>query len=292
MYTNGHFAVELFWVISGFIFAAVYGGVVGTTRSFVVARVARLYPLHLLTLASISILELVSIAHGNGVILYGDFDLYHFGLNLFFIQAWGWENGFSFNGPSWSISVELLIYCLFWAVHRSVFRWGIAGPVLLVLGFAIATQARLPGHVWECGSYFFAGCVVFVVHHAFPSPLRFIAAGLIATAGWWLVRHHNFVGMMAILMAIILTVAALEPWLGRYVTKFDWIGDNSYGVYLWHIPVQISLLLMLPDRRIFYNPLMLFSFLLITILLARFSFLWFERPQRAFWRRRLMIHSP
>ena len=39
-------------------------------------------------------------------------DTYHFILNFFFISGWGFEKSYSFNGPIWSVSIELIIYAL------------------------------------------------------------------------------------------------------------------------------------------------------------------------------------
>ncbi len=59
-YRHGGLAVEHFWVISGFVFAHVYLGRPTTMRAFWVARFARLYPLHLVTLLAVAALQAVS----------------------------------------------------------------------------------------------------------------------------------------------------------------------------------------------------------------------------------------
>ena len=60
LYDWGFYAVQLFWMISGFVFAAVYFGREATTREFVVNRFARLYPLHFLTLLVVAVLQFVA----------------------------------------------------------------------------------------------------------------------------------------------------------------------------------------------------------------------------------------
>ncbi len=134
---------------------------------------------------------------------------------------------------------------------------------------------------------FFGGCSVYALHRALPVPLQLAAAGVLGTIGWSLVGPHNFIGVIAVALAIVLAVAALEPLLGHHANRFGWIGDNSYGVYLWHIPIQILLLLLVSDRSVFDAPWMLGVFVLGTMLLARLSFLGFERPQRAWWQAQL-----
>ena len=147
--------MELFWTISGFVFAAVYAGSHATTREFLSARFARLYPLHALTLAAICVLELISIRMTGDTKCYANFDLYHFTLNIFFASAWGLERGFSFNGPVWSVSIEITVYALFWAAHKHLFKLGIVGPAAASLVFFVGIALRLPGYIWECGFFFF-----------------------------------------------------------------------------------------------------------------------------------------
>ena len=54
-YDYGFYAVQLFWIISGFVFAAVYFDRAVTGRAFAANRFARLYPLHLLTLLVVAL---------------------------------------------------------------------------------------------------------------------------------------------------------------------------------------------------------------------------------------------
>ena len=60
LYEYGSYAVQLFWMISGFVFCAVYAHTKATTRDFVVNRFARLYPLHIITLLLVAALQVIS----------------------------------------------------------------------------------------------------------------------------------------------------------------------------------------------------------------------------------------
>ncbi|MEP7222912.1 MAG: acyltransferase, partial [Novosphingobium sp.] len=100
--------VDLFFVLSGYIFAHVYRGgeaLAGRRQlgDFAVARIARLYPLHLVML-----LLVAAIAFGRAANTPGAFIA-----NLLMVQAFIQPFGLSFNGPSWSISIECLCYLLF-----------------------------------------------------------------------------------------------------------------------------------------------------------------------------------
>lgn len=86
IYDQGSMAVPIFWMISGFVFAAVYAGASGTGRSFAINRFARLYPLHLLTLIVVALLQMVPTAQFGRWFIYTNNDPYHFMLQLFFVQ--------------------------------------------------------------------------------------------------------------------------------------------------------------------------------------------------------------
>ena len=113
LYEVGASGVQFFWVISGFIFASVYFSRKVTGKEFFISRFARLYPLHFLTLMVILCLQIIS------SLVYGFFQIYefndvtHFILNIFFMSSWGFESGASYNGPIWSVSVEILVYLVF-----------------------------------------------------------------------------------------------------------------------------------------------------------------------------------
>ena len=56
--------------------------------------------------------------------VYGNNDLPHFVLQLFLASDWAGRSDWSFNGPIWSISVEILVYALFYGLCRlGVCRW-------------------------------------------------------------------------------------------------------------------------------------------------------------------------
>jgi len=290
LYTRGYFAVQLFWTISGFVFGAVYGCSKAGTREFAVARFARLYPLHFVTLLVVSVLEIISIRTTGFPKCYDNFDLYHFLLNLFLASSWGLERGFSFNGPIWSVSIEIPIYAVFWIAHRRLFDWGFVGPVALAAVFAVVVAAHVPGYFWTCGLFFFSGVSIYVIHRALRPHLQVcVALGLLIACS--LVPEMHLTLMVALgILATVMLVAAGESVLGGAAKSMRWIGDNTYGVYLWQIPVQIAILLTIQDTRIYDSTWFLIAYLCTIILVARGSFVWIETPTRKFLRDRLRPH--
>ena len=126
--------VPIFWSVSGFVFFVAYPeNRVFDLKRFMIARFARLYPLHWTTLIIMVLVSaiqsvLFSIVHVNET-------LYVFLAHLLLVQNWFLYLSDAFNGPSWSISVELMTYCVFMmykiSTNRLIYFLIIALSVLL-----------------------------------------------------------------------------------------------------------------------------------------------------------------
>lgn len=86
IYTKGYWAVQFFWMLSGFVFAHAYLNRTVSFRQFFILRLSRLYPLYFLTLLVISFLQFLSYQVLGYFQILETNDFYHFLLNLFFIQ--------------------------------------------------------------------------------------------------------------------------------------------------------------------------------------------------------------
>src|SRR2546422_6794044 len=121
IYVHGADAVNLFFCLSGFVFFWLYEKKVadGTTSfvDFSVLRFSRLYPLHVAMLLLVALGQAVHVALAHTSFVYLN-DPYHFFLNAAFAQAWGFQENLSFNGPAWSVSIEVLLYGIFFAMCR------------------------------------------------------------------------------------------------------------------------------------------------------------------------------
>lgn len=122
LYEHGDLAVYLFFILSGFIFFHIYSEGISSKsvslKTFVSNRLSRLYPLHLITLLLTAALQLGYHRLFNSYFVYEFNNLKHFLLQLSFASFWGMQDGHSFNGPIWSVSVEVLLYIMFFAFCR------------------------------------------------------------------------------------------------------------------------------------------------------------------------------
>lgn len=318
LYEYGWVAVDLFFCVSGFIFAYYYwdkvrDGVVGATE-FALQRISRLYPLFLLTLLlAAALIWYNQIVLGYDLI-YGNADARHFFLNLLMVSAWGAEVGPSFNGPSWSVSVEMLLYCLFFFFVR---RFGksetvVSGLVAAIL-FGIALQFGGSTHVGRGITSFFLGMLV--VQLGTRSHRR-ISTGVLAMTPlvlWGLIFFEAYTGRIAemleaallpvlrsaelpeavkvlkrvllVFVAFPLTILCLVLLESRrklqWAARLAWLGDLSYPVYLLHVPMQMMVISAERSGIIEFDeqrPGSLAAFLGVLLLVSMGSVRWFERP--------------
>jgi peptidoglycan/LPS O-acetylase OafA/YrhL len=109
---HGYLAVDLFFILSGFIMTLNYARFFATGvrssnfRRFLVRRLARVYPLYLLALLIATALVAAGQLSFLGRSLIRDFIA-----NLLMIQNWG--NWHSIETPAWSISTEWSAYLIF-----------------------------------------------------------------------------------------------------------------------------------------------------------------------------------
>ena len=65
---------------------------------------------------------------------------------------------------------------------------------------------------------------------------------------------------------------------------FNFLGDLTYGMYLWHLPVEIFIMITLLktdySMSIFLNPLFLIFHVLIVIIISIVGYLYYEKKLR------------
>lgn len=114
MLPHMYLAVDMFMILSGFILAMTYERRLGRLtagqgyRLFVVRRLARLWPLYVLT----TLVCFALCRAGLLTFLHPDTSVAALVANLLGVQSWAWP-GSSLNGPGWSISTEWLANLMF-----------------------------------------------------------------------------------------------------------------------------------------------------------------------------------
>jgi peptidoglycan/LPS O-acetylase OafA/YrhL len=295
IYYWGANAVQFFWLISGFVFVHVYGGRIAvSSKEFLVHRIARLYPLHLITLGTIAYMQWFNMHY------FGHFDIYqindtkHFLLNLVFASEWGWQDGFSFNGPIWSVSVEMFSYGIFLFILKSI-RLTIAS-VSATMVLAMMIYVLWHNSIILCVIYFFSGCLVYSLLNIVRKCNFGFALATSVIICLLLIYTMNKNGsiprffLYAPLFGAILIMACLLEYRygSMWLKKVRWIGNTSYGNYLWHTPIQLLFLIFVGlgfvDLNVIYGRNFLGAYMATVIAVSLLSYRFFERPMQAFLR--------
>jgi peptidoglycan/LPS O-acetylase OafA/YrhL len=263
---RGYLGVDIFFVLSGFILSYNYGGRLSSGaayRSFLVNRIARLYPLHLATL--VACMALVAVASAVGFTVnhpqYYVYD-YHLLLQLLLLHAWGFEHTLSWNIPSWSISAEFFAYLLFPIFYWTASR--LKRPLPLMLGAVISIGGMIAvlrnlGHaslhvsmehtLIRVSSEFLAGCLVYrlyEIRRSLPtgSTLLYLvllfAVFVVAVSAW----SDPLMPYAACLLVYVLARGSGPALRAFTLAPVVWLGRVSYSIYLTHL-MLISMLLRL-----------------------------------------------
>jgi peptidoglycan/LPS O-acetylase OafA/YrhL len=182
LYENGHYAVLFFFFLSGFVFFRVYPNP-GSAARFFTWRLSRLYPLHLVTLLVV-IIGQKSFQQSNGhPYIYPCNNKWHLLQNLSMVSQWLPGNcSLSFNGPAWSISIEMLLYVTFFVLATTIqgtkLRIGIA-IAAVSSGAALSSYFPSYSYIGNGVAYFYAGGLtqMLMPHSSFlrwGKPLRWL----------------------------------------------------------------------------------------------------------------------
>ena len=303
IYLNGGGAVNLFFCLSGFVFFWLYEKQIadGTTSfiQFSLLRFSRLYPLHFATLLLVAFGQAVHVSMTKTVFVYNFNDPYHFLLNLAFASAWGFDQVPSFNGPVWSVSIEVLLYGIFFVLCRH----GIKRAVMLfALSFGVGgvvSTFNLPlGNGLAC---FFIGGLAFrayavLVEKKFNDQALIVAL-ILASIAWLLTilgagdtpqfetGKYDFVPRLFpiyVLYPLTLIAAALAETRWKFGKRFAILGDISYSLYLIHFPLQLAVVILVIRMKVypgvFYSPIFFVLFVTLLILLSFASHQYLEIP--------------
>jgi peptidoglycan/LPS O-acetylase OafA/YrhL len=301
----GYLGVDYFFLLSGIIFFWLCHEAIQTrnldAKRFFVNRFSRLYPLHFLTLIVVAALQILYHSREGSYFAYPFNDTYHFFLNLFLASSWGLEQGWSYNGPNWSISVEVLLYASFFLAATVIKRPWIVVTCLTISAGAYMVSLNSFNQIYRGAAEFYFGGVVFFatasINARFPQMRHLIFA--LTLSGWWLVFDYFYLGFSKNLLPIgttvhhTLVIFFLFPFTlcslilyeihgGHSFNKMSWIGDITYSSYLLHFPLNLTLVSMVSlgclPRGFHLNPSCFVLYFFILIAISLITFYKVERP--------------
>lgn len=309
--------VSFFFVLSGFILRLVYGELHSAVeiRSFYVARIARIWPMHLLSALVLVLAAGEALPSWNIV-----------AANLLLVQSWiphpNWY--FSMNGVAWSISTELAFYVIFpilsWRLEKN---WRV--KVLLAVGGIVACALIYPlirpqnsdeallvlaGLLYinpvSRAFEFLIGILAATVYtkvratvlgdRAFWTTAEFLACAIVAVCvmrAWsiyqaiepfspqlaeWTLQSGQF-WALALLIFVFAIGRGVLSW-GLSSRPLVFLGEISFAMYMLHQVIIKVMETHAHDLMLDQPALAIAAYLLVVLASSSAAFLLFEKPMR------------
>jgi peptidoglycan/LPS O-acetylase OafA/YrhL len=298
--------LDMFLMISGFLIMLRYADRLlverGSYSGFLVRRLARLYPLYLLTLCYFVVVGAAMHLGLTGSSGDGRYDFAALPANLLLIQGWGFTDVLTFNYVGWTLSAEWFCYLtlpVVVLVHR---RFGLVGLAALIAAACIALEAAvafgiMPFETWMVadtwGAYrafadFAIGAFIAVLVRDSRWRLRSHVPGWALFGLSIVLMWNGLAGYPALaLLAASIFLAALSERNNQDATlllkPLDPLANASFSIYLIH-PVVASLMLGIIWRKVL-EPLEIMDFyaywlapMAVSVVLALLSARHFEAP--------------
>lgn len=277
-FRSGDFGVDIFFILSGFVISLSYADSFQSLDAknfmkFIVFRIARLWPTHIVTMIVVMAAYLASTGHGQTPSTANNhaFGAQSIVASIFMVHEWLAENNFlahlhpfsdllrstgqigSPNSVSWSISAEFLAYLCFPLIvilTRRLGQWPLTAMMALVGGI-LGETGRIPGdnliRVLYCFSlgvtlFHLRPAVSGYAHRFMPVPRQFwaLSAGALLVGLFSVFRSVD--GGLPYLLALLTTAVLIacicnaRDWLDRALAHRSpvYLGEISSAFYMIH----------------------------------------------------------
>jgi peptidoglycan/LPS O-acetylase OafA/YrhL len=284
--------VLVFFVLSGYVISWVSQVRETTARSYIIARLSRLYSVAIPVLILIFALQFcVAVPATSASPL---FDAHPFGdlaVSLVFANQWWFTKVIPFSdAPYWSLSFEAAYYVL-WGIflHAKEYRW----PLLAVVALIVGPRIILLFPLWLAGATLHRsrwrltkmGGVALL-----PIVLALLVLGkehpVLPKDVWEEVAPFPTHWIRALGVTIGLACAmALSP-LGDRNRAIKWLADRSFTLYLLHYPMLVLITFYIPILRATCVGRLVIGALALAICLIVGGYI---EPRKAWWKRHLAL---
>jgi len=311
IFKQANVGVSYFFVLSGFVMIIAYHKNEKIKFSeFLINRIARVYPLYLLSLLFVFIY--FAIFYRNVTII----DLI---LHLFSIQAWVPSRTLTLNAPGWSISVEFLFYFSFPFLYNFIFnKVKLKSVFIITLLIWIISQIPMVFHFVKYNdnewinslllyfpllhlNEFIAGCaagVWFIKREQILIKYPDLSLIIIGILLFLILKYHLPItyhnGFLAFLfIPLILILSNSKGHIAKLFKRkcFIFLGEISFGIYILQYPVYLgtNLIIRLLNHyskiEFQYN---FYIYLALLIFASALSFLLIEKPARNYIKQKVL----
>ena len=306
-FSNGYLAVDMFFILSGFVLMHVYSGKFETlTRknyyAFMVNRFARIYPVHFVMLAVLFGLELLKLClHLPAFTAYKSIPTLF--TSLLMIQAWHIHPINPWNGVAWSISAEWFCYFLapifiaFWDKFKTLtlglFLYFVPAVFLVLYAASIHTyELTTEGGVVRIVIEFLIGLSAYGAYAELKKKnwnphwmdgLAMIIGALLLSSHY---THVHPIGIIYLCGAFILTCSLSTGVFAKLMSSkpMHYLGEISYSMYLVHSVLWYNvfshIIPLLPHQSMAMELCSITVLVGITMGCAALTYHWIEKPAR------------
>ncbi len=306
IFAKGYLAVDLFFVLSGFVMWLNYGEKFArdglrAAPDFLVRRIARIYPLHFaILLAMIAFTIALSATDRYSSEHYPWAEL---PLHFLLMQNWGLTDSLTWNDPAWSISTEFGAYLILPFAALAFAKRQLSIPMILAAIVTLCTLestiifasgAATIGHNIEsnglvrCVLEFFSGVFVCMAwQQASKAENRFLTITSIilivvltvnAALGW----VNTIFVVPLVCSATVYLLARSSGWSGNPLSSrpLTYIGEISYSTYLVHFFLWVVFKLIFVDDRFNVSITHIMIYLSMTLIVSALLYRFVEQPGR------------
>ena len=313
---KGSYAVDLFFILSGIVITHHYGDRLWKLpardyASFLWLRLARIYPLHLVTLCGVVVLVSGAYWLGYGINRPSDYTAQRLIENIFLVQAWHLPNHVSWNHFAWSISAEWFAYLTAPLVFFLIYTFtALRARIALCLGFLTLMPVLYALIVFEGNSAyalprvigaFGAGVCLYKISTQFQPSKWLFRGGLVMWIAFMLVEalapcRLNYVALYPAclwIVCLIQTGSAQRFSFGRLLSHqtLQYLGNLAYALYITQFVVLMPVKKLLPaedymDASIVFKTLYIAGIVALLGVTTLMTHHVIEQPARDFLRRR------
>ncbi len=260
----GLFLVELFFIISGFLFVHAYEDKIAKKslkfEQFMLGRIIRIYPSMILSTSFLFLLESIWYKQ-NGYNLITQSTVWSYILNITGFQCWI-SNILVLNGPVWYISVLMFCYIVAFIIAKTCRSFIYLIPVIMSFGISYAgvNTFIFNEYIARGMRAFFIGCILYKCKDKIGEKMLTIFEVLLVMyiCLHWVMDDYFFDAELYILTVFVYPIVILSCIRRKIFSIlrlkfFQFIGNISFSVYLYNLGL-LWCLRAINERFNIFNP--------------------------------------